>query len=156
MLATLAVGAASAISGLFGGGADAEKFAERSSRVAAAYQDAKSGNVQAWWLLGAVGQVAPLPTSITWLGKSYDSGWTSREFGSAYDSIVDKAARYYRELAPKFQGAAVNTITSGLGGATIPVGQTITTAANAVNAIPGWAWLVGVAGLLYLLFRKGR
>lgn len=151
-IATLAVGAVSAISSLFGGGgADAKKYAERKARVVGGYAEAKNGNVQGYWVLGATGQVAPMPQTITFLGTTYQAGYTSRDWGSAYNPIVDDAARKYRELTPQFQNAAAQTLTSSLGGVTIPL------ATGAVaSAIPGWVWVLGLAAILWLLVRKGR
>lgn len=152
---SLGVGAVSGISGLLGGGPDAKKYAERTARISGAYAEAKNGNIQGFWVLGATGQVAPMPQTITFLGTTFNAGYTSRDWGSAYNPIVDKAARYYRELAPKYQNAASAT-TAQLGGATIPGVTPVITAA--VEKVPGWMWWLVGGAVAFILFRslKGR
>ncbi len=142
-------GVASGVTGLFGGGGpDAKKYAERSTNVSTAIALAQSGNIEAWYYLGAFGNVAGLPHQGTlkdsFLGSYGDEapGWRSSSWGDAYAAIQKKAARAYEDLRPRYAANAqtlASAATSALGGGS---GST-------------WLlWALGAAVVAYLIFRR--
>lgn len=179
MAITALVSAASVVGGLFGSsGPDAGKWAERTADVAALKSLAAQGNVNAWQALGAIGRVTPVSAGgLTIPGvESYRGGWTSKEWGDAYNPIIRDAAAAYNAFAPQFalsgvaasvaQGQTiVQTLGSGgnpvllpaNGGAASGAGPSSTGMMASMGGFltnaPTWFWLL-VALVAFLLMRK--
>lgn len=93
------------VSGLFGGGPDKEKVADRTARVRSSAAMAQQGDINAWHVLGAIATPAvplPIPINPPYSSKSLPLGWTAHEWGDAYDPIREAARKYYDQYAPQF------------------------------------------------------
>lgn len=164
--------AGSLLGGVFGSsGPDATKVAERTGQVAAAKSLAAQGNVLAWQVLGAIGQVVPLPPGgASFAGETYRGNWTSKDWGDAYNPIVNDARAAYNAFAPLFARSGVAqtiaqvtdislgqgappVMTAATGGADSAQGP-VTGLMAKLNGIP--TWLIVLAGVLLLLLLLRR
>lgn len=120
---TPAGGVLSAVNGLLGGlgigkGASDKKYAARQATQKRNIELATQGDVNALYMLGAIGRLAKLPVE---LGPPYTSGgtlpkgWTSKEWGVAYDKLIQRAANAYRNLAGQYSPNNGNQTQSGGG-----------------------------------------
>lgn len=177
MAAAAILSAASVVGGLFGSsGPDAGKWAERTADVAALKSLAAQGNVNAWQALGAIGRVTPISAGgLTVPGiETYRGGWTSKEWGDAYNPIIRDAAASYNSFAPQFalSGVAASvaqgqTIVTALGSGGNPVllpanggagsaqGPT-STMLGMFAGIPTWLLILGALLLLLFVMRGGK
>lgn len=125
-----AAGLVQGITGLFSSsGPDKKKWNERASNIAKAIAQANAGDRVSWDILGALGKPwVPLPTAVpaSWGYKSdgkikaLPAGYTSNQWGTAYNPLHSQARNAYVALSSKFQtGGASVSVPAGV--ATQPV-----------------------------------